>query len=129
MGKDKYAPARLLGFRSMFEANLASKMDKSRLKYVYEPYSISYEYEAKYIPDFKLPNGILIEAKGRFTAKDRSKMKLVKTQNPKLDIRFVFQRASNKLTKAKKSMTYGQWADKNGFKWSEGSIPKEWWKE
>ena len=43
-----------------------------------------------YTPDFLLPNGIIIETKGRFTPEDRRKHLLIKKQHPDLDIRFVF---------------------------------------
>jgi hypothetical protein len=89
---------------------------------------IEYEVPAKkhkYTPDFTLPNGIRIEAKGYLTAEDRAKMKRVKASNPFLDIRFVFGRASNKLNKESPT-TYAMWAEDNGFKWAEKVIPREW---
>jgi len=52
-------------------------------------------------------------------------MKAVKKQWPKMDIRFVFQNANNKLNKRSKT-TYAQWADKHGFPWAHKRIPEEW---
>lgn len=85
---------------------------------------------ARYIPDFVLPNGVLVETKGRLTSADRSKMLNVARDNPEADIRFLFQRASQRITKSPNSLTYGEWADKHGFRWSAGeTIPEEWWTE
>ena len=115
-------------FRSGFEEsvydNRAGKLD-------YEPDSpvVRYVVPSRYIPDFKLPNGILLECKGYFDSRARSKMLRVRKDNPNLDIRFVFQRANNRLTKSKNSLTYWQWAERHGFPWAEGRIPDEWWKE
>jgi hypothetical protein len=55
-------------------------------------------------------------------------MKLVKEQHPLFDIRFVFQRSQNKISKNSKT-TYAMWAELNGFPWAEGLIPPEWLKE
>ena len=51
----------------------------------------------------------------------------VKKQHPELDIRFVFQNGNDKLTRAKRSVTYGQWATRHGFVWSSGFIPNSWY--
>jgi len=86
------------------------------------PYILSKVYH----PDFILPNGIIVEAKGLFRPEDRTKMKAVKAAHPNLDIRFLFMDASKKLNKRAK-MTYAGWAEANGFPWADGtSIPKEW---
>ena len=44
-----------------------------------------------YKPDFVLNNGIIIEAKGWFKARDRVKHLLIQEQYPELDIRFCFR--------------------------------------
>lgn len=119
-------------FRSGFEERVYHDATEGfRKELVFEPRDahLYYTQSSRYIPDFRLPNGILIECKGRFTARDRGKMLRVKRDNPFADIRFVFQRANNRLTSAKSSITYGEWADKHGFKWSSGFIPLEWFEE
>lgn len=83
---------------------------------------------ATYTPDFILPNGIIIEAKGRFITADRQKQLLIKDQFPDLDIRFVFSNPNNKIGK-KSSTTYAMWCDKNGFKYAQELIPIDWLKE
>lgn len=118
-------------FRSKFEKGLYDLARKRKLKLEYEPESprITYTTTARYIPDFVLPNGIVVEAKGYFKAKDRTKMLNVARNNADLDIRFVFQRANNRLTKSPNSMMYWQWAEKHGFEWAERHIPESWWEE
>jgi hypothetical protein len=118
-------------FRSKFEKTVYDTAKKSRKKIEYEPSNPRFNYvlESRYYPDFRLPNGIYIETKGFFKAADRRKMIAVKLGHQRMDIRFVFQRASNKLTKARGSKTYGEWAEYHGFKWAEGTIPLAWWKE
>tara|TARA_R110002020_G_scaffold101665_2_gene239311 strand:+ start:660 stop:953 length:294 start_codon:yes stop_codon:yes gene_type:complete len=79
----------------------------------------------RYTPDVILPNGLVLELKGRFTANDRKKMLLVIKQHPELDIRMVFQRHTNKLFKGSKT-TYSEWCDKNKIKWADKTIPLDW---
>ena len=116
-------------FRSKFEKRVWENAS-GRDGLVYEPKSpvIYYHTSARYIPDFDLGNGVLVETKGYLSPRDRTKMLRVKAGNPELDIRLLFQRASNRLTKSPNSMTYGEWATKHGFIWEEGdTIPEEWY--
>jgi hypothetical protein len=116
-------------FKSRFEEWVwehATKYVKATIEY--EPIKLSYRLEKTYTPDFLLKNGIIIEAKGRFDADMRRKMLAVKRAHPKLDIRFVFQNAQNKLSKRAK-MRYWEWAELHNFKWAEGNIPPDWFKE
>lgn len=117
-------------FRSKFEKRIYDNRGKRKL--VYEPTTpaIVYTTSARYIPDFELGNGILVEAKGYFDTRSRAKMLAVIRQNPFLDIRMLFQRANNRLTKSPNSMMYWQWAEKHGFPWHEGDvIPDDWYNE
>jgi len=75
-----------------------------------------------------LPNGIIIESKGRFTASDRRKHIAIKKQHPKLDIRFVFYNSRNKLNKGAKT-TYQGWCEKNKFLYHDRIVPLDWLKE
>jgi len=94
----------------------------------YEPHYIPYVIKGSYLPDFRLPNGIYIEAKGYLDAAACRKMKAVKASNPHLDIRFVFQDPNGKRNRRAKLRNW-EWAEKHGFKWAAHSIPLEWWKE
>jgi len=115
-------------FRSQFEVHIAKQLVAMGAKFSYESRRIKYLRPAMptgYTPDFILSNGIIIETKGLFSAKDRKKHLAVREQHPNLDIRFVFQRAANRLSKKSKT-TYADWCEKNKFLWSNGNIPLEW---
>ena len=123
--------ARKYGFKSGLEENISIQIESKGIKVEYESEKVSYIIPASqhtYNPDFKLPNGIFVETKGRFVAADRKKHLLVKAQNPTLDIRFVFSNSKNKITKTSKT-TYGDWCDKNGIKYSDKIIPDSWFEE
>jgi hypothetical protein len=105
---------------------LAAKRSRKSLKH--EPFFIPYTMRGSYLPDYVLPNGIIVEAKGYLDAGCCKKMLAVKNTNPELDIRFVFQNANGKRNKRAKLKNW-QWAEKHGFPWAEGTIPLEWFKE
>lgn len=113
--------------RSGFERTIAAFLDHNKVRYQYEPHHLDYVLERKYTPDFLLPNGIYIEAKGKLDQDTRSKMIAVKKAHPELDVRFVFMRGENKLSKGSKQ-TYLDWAAKNGFPAADGEIPLDWLK-
>lgn len=117
------------GHRSGLEGNIAAQLAGLGITDVYETKSIEYHSTHHYIPDFVLPNGIIIEGKGWFTAEDRTKHLLVQAQHPELDIRFVFSNANKKLTTALRGATYGDWCTKNGFQYANKLIPPSWVKE
>ena len=103
-------------YRSGSERRLAELINSLKGTFKFEPYYITYRVSQtrKYLPDFVLPNGIILEVKGRFTAADRQKQLLVRKSNPFNDIRIVFDNPNNKLYKGAKS-TYGEWCTKNGI--------------
>lgn len=120
-----------LKFRSKFEKRMAENLRDLNIPIDYENVRVSFVEPSKertYTPDFILPNGIIIEAKGRLTIKARQKHEWIRESHPDLDIRFVFQNANNKIYKGSKT-SYGEWADQKGFKWSQKKIPLEWIKE
>lgn len=85
---------------------------------------IEYHVARRYTPDFVLPNGIIIECKGRFKAADRTKHLLIQEQWPELDIRFVFMQ-DNKLSTTS-TTRYSDWCMKHGFEYAIGNIPEGW---
>lgn len=111
-------------FRSHFEAATAINLAQRKVEFDYEAWEISYTVEKVYTPDFRIGN-FFVETKGYFPPEDRAKMIAVKKCNPDADIRLVFMKADSRLSN-KSNTTYAQWADKHGFKWSEGVIPDEW---
>tara|TARA_R110002126_G_scaffold39024_8_gene116154 strand:+ start:310 stop:588 length:279 start_codon:yes stop_codon:yes gene_type:complete len=78
-----------------------------------------------YTPDFILPNGVIVESKGRFMVDDRMRHLEIKRQHPDLDIRFVFSNSNAKISKKSKT-TLGMWAENNGFMYADKRIPDEW---
>jgi hypothetical protein len=119
------------GWRSGLEERVAEQLDQLGVEYTYEKLKLKYIKPASehvYTPDFVLPNGIIVETKGRFLAADRQKHILVKRHNPELDIRFVFSNSNAKISKASKT-TYAMWCRKNGYKFSDKVIPEEWLNE
>ncbi len=117
--------SRTSNYRSGFEAKVANQLKRLGCGFAYETLKIEYMKVATYKPDFILPNGVIIEAKGLWTVEDRKKHLLVREQHPDLDIRLVFQNANQKIRKGSKT-TYGMWCDKKQLKWSNKVIPSSW---
>ena len=118
------------GYRSGFEHKVADQLTESNTGFEYETTVIDYikpETHHKYTVDFTLPNGILVETKGRWVLEDRKKHLLIKEQHPELDIRIVFQSAKGKIRKGSKT-TYADFCDKHGIIWADKEIPKDWLK-
>jgi hypothetical protein len=118
------------GFRSGLEDKVAAQLQEAGIKSAYESVVIEYvkpERKAKYTPDFPLPNGIIVETKGRFITEDRQKHLLVKNQRPDLDIRFVFSNPNQRISKTS-ATTYAMWCEKHGFKYAAKLIPDAWLK-
>ncbi len=128
-------------YRSHLEVRVADLLTSSGVRYSYEEWSYEYDYpiprgvcdscggqdiytERTYTPDFFLPNGIVVEAKGKMTAPVRKKMLAVKASWPDLDLRLLFMR-DNKIHK-NSTTRYTEWATKHGFPNSVEPIPQEW---
>lgn len=119
------------GYRSGLEGKVAKRLEELGIEAEYEAYEIPYtvpKSSHKYSPDFVLPNGIIIETKGRFVLADRKKHLLLKDQRPDLDIRFVFSRSAQPINKGSKT-TYADWCNKHGFLYADKLIPEEWIQE
>ena len=114
-------------YRSELEKEVADYLKPLQKKIRYEKLAIKYTITrvASYKPDFILDNGIIIEVKGWFKAKDRNKHRLIKEQYPELDIRFIFGNENNFLYKGSKTR-YSDWCKKHGFKYANRIIPKKW---
>lgn len=119
------------GYRSGLEQKIAQSLLDAGVDFTYEDQVIHYtkpEKIARYTPDFVLANGIIIEVKGRFLTQDRQKHLLVKQQRPELDIRFVFSRSKERISKKSKT-TYAMWCEKHGFLYADETIPEHWLQE
>lgn len=103
-------------YRSKFEARLAEHL--LHLGFVYEPYRIDYtipESIHHYKPDF-VRGKLIYELKGRWTAQDRKKMRLLVEQHPEYEIVMVFQNPDVKIQKNSKT-SYADYCDKYNIKW------------
>lgn len=119
------------GFKSGLEDKVSKELKAAGIPVKYETFYIPYmvpERKAKYTPDFLLPNGIVIETKGRFVTADRQKMALIKAQFPELDIRFVFSNPNSRISKSS-ATTYAMWCEKHGFPFAKQSVPAAWIRE
>lgn len=118
------------GYRSGLEERVAEDYIDHGCPARFEPIKIKYEIKRSttYTPDFVQNNGIVIETKGRFMSKDRSKHLMLKKQYPNLEIRFVFSNPKARLNK-RSNTTYGDWCDKHGFKYAAKLVPNTWMEE
>lgn len=124
--------AKKYGYRSGLEKTVADQIKKRGLRVKYEDPSsrISFTQPAidrTYTPDFILPNGIVVETKGRFTLEDRKKHLWIQAQTD-YDIRFVFSNSKAKIRKGSKT-SYADWCTKHGFLYADKLIPEEWFDE
>ena len=116
------------GFRSGLEESNAKFLESRGVVVAFESLKIPWvlpETPHKYTPDFPLPNGIIVETKGRFLDADRAKHIMVKAQFPDLDIRFVFSNPKAKIRKGSPT-TLAMWAERHGFAWAAKLIPASW---
>ena len=124
--------ARKHGYKSGLEKTVADQIKRRGLRVKYEDPSSRIAFtqpaiDRTYTPDFVLPNGIVVETKGRFTLEDRKKHLWIQEQCD-YDIRFVFSNSNAKIRKGSKT-SYAMWCDKHGFLYSDKLIPEEWFNE
>ena len=118
------------GFRSGLEERIAAQLEANGIDPKFETIKLPYRVvkDCTYTPDFPVGKRIIIETKGRFLTADRMKMLLVQKQHPEYEFRFVFTNSNAKISKVSQT-TYGRWCEKNGFKYADKTIPKEWLQE
>lgn len=122
--------------KSGLEEVVFTYLKKNKLSFKYEGLKITYfqpEIKKTYTPDFPIKGSFIIETKGAFNSADRKKMKLIKKQNPQLDIRFIFSNSKTKIGK-KSLTTYGKWCELNDFPYhciqsTKETFPNDWLKE
>ena len=117
-------------YKGGLELSIAMKLHTINANFEYETIKIQWQdlcYRT-YKPDFILDNGIIIEAKGHFTAAHRRKHVEIKKQHPNIDIRFVFGNSKNKIYKGSKT-TYAKWCMQKDFRYYDRIIPEDWLKE
>lgn len=132
-------------YRSKFEERVAKQLDDMGVKYEYETYSYEYDEVLRknmarcgdcgsrnllrtgwYTPDFFLDNGVIIEAKGRFTAADRRKQIAIREAHPSLNIKMLFMR-DNKIHR-NSDTKYSDWCMQNDIEFAIKEIPLAWTK-
>jgi len=119
-------------FRSGLEAGIARQLKAAGIPYEYEAVKIPYIRNRKlsrYCPDFVVGGDIILEAKGYFVAGlvDADKLIRVVTQHDGLDLRIIYQDATKKLQVGGEELTYAEWTDRYGLKWTDGGkVPDEW---
>jgi hypothetical protein len=133
-------------YRSNFEKSLACSVNSRGFGFKYEPWSLAFTKPMRmtkklkeahglpkdfssetyhlYTPDFLLPSGVIVEAKGKFTAQMRTIMINVVRCNPELDIRMCFQR-DNRIHPGSKTR-YSDWCNQNKIAYAVGIIPTSW---
>lgn len=131
-------------YRSGLERRLAQQLDECGIPFEYETIKLEFNLKKRgvcsdcgsksvkltrtYNPDFIFGDGaVIVEAKGRFTSPDRTKMKAIKEEHPDRDIRMLFQR-DNWVT-SKKKQKYSDWCKKYGIPYAFKEFPKEWIRE
>lgn len=109
------------------ESNVKGQIPKT-CKVEFEAEKLPYMVPHNYITDFKVtrPDGSVfyIEVKGFFRIRDQVKMRAVKKAHPDKDIRFLF--AVDNKVQGSKVTTCSKWAERYGFPYAIGKLPKEW---
>jgi hypothetical protein len=131
-------------YRSGFERKIREFLKQNKIPFEYETRKFSLTLpvthhkcnvcggtdinrRVSYTPDFLLTaKDIVVESKGKFTARDRKLALAMLEQYPLEQYRMVFQR-DNWLS-SKKAQKYSDWCRKHGIEFHVGTdLPKEWW--
>lgn len=121
--------------RSGAEAKVARQLDALGVGVEHETERLAYVKQHEYIPDFTLPNGILVEVKGWTpgwaSGADRAKLLLIMEQHPEIDLRIVWSstRFANGLIRSGAKTTNNEWAARQGIPTAVGTVPVEWLEE
>jgi len=120
------------GYRSGLEKTVADQIKNRGIRVKYEDVTSRISFiqpssNRTYTPDFVLPNGIVVETKGRFMLDDRKKHIWIQEQTD-IDIRFVFSNSKVKIRKGSKT-SYADWCVKHNFLYADKLIPEEWFNE
>lgn len=117
-------------YRSGLEERVAAQLKVAGVDASYEDKLCKLSYTSPssphtYLPDFILPNGVIIETKGMLDLADRKKHILIAEQYPSLDLRFVFSNSNAKIRKGSPT-SYADWCNANGFWYADKLIPQAW---
>lgn len=81
--------------------------------------------KSRYTPDFFFRVWV-VEAKGKFTSRDRKRVLALLAANPGLKFAMLFMRDNYLTTKHKQR--YSEWCEKHEIPWSVGWFRPEWLK-
>ena len=113
-------------FRSGLEEKVADLLVELGVSYDYECVSYPYTIQHLYTPDFVLDNGVILEIKGYWDPPSRRKIRQVIKDNPKIDLRMVFQDPYKRISKKSKT-TYAKWCERYHIRWCAAHcIPVDW---
>ena len=126
----------MIKLKSGLEEVIFKFLSAENVSFSYETLRITFDQPTQkrtYTPDFPIKKSFIVEAKGNFNSADRKKHKLIKSQHPNYDIRFIFSNAKTRIGKKSKT-TYGKWCDLFGFKYhciqsTKQNFPRDWLKE
>ena len=118
--------AKTMGYKSMTEVRFAARLKSANIKFEYERDTFVYQHDPQeYTPDFFIDDSsIVLEVKGKLDYQTRRKLISIKKSNPDLDIRLVFEKPNNRISRGAKTR-YWNWAEREGFPWySDQDIDK-----
>jgi hypothetical protein len=124
--------SRIRALKSDFEARIRRQLEGAGVEYAYEQrplYFTPAPRKCRKTFDWWITTRsgklIIVESKGWWRPKRRiAEIECIK-QNPDMDIRYVFQKASTPIRKGSKT-TYAKVCHKHGIPYAEGAIPQEW---
>lgn len=133
-------------YRSRYEYDIATNLKRRKIKFEYETETYVYQLPISkaecnachstdisgsytYTPDFILPKqGLIVEAKGLFSRRDRDKTLAVLQSNNAItrdNFRLLFMQ--NRKLSPKATKRYADWCDDHEIIWAMGpEIPEEW---
>jgi hypothetical protein len=119
--------AKQRGFDSAFELEVADRLDAVRADVEREALVILYRDAGGicrvWTPDWRAASGVVLEAKGRVTARDQAVVPVVLAQNRGLDLRLILQRPHRRGDVEGSAMTPAEWAEALGLPWTTlGSV-------
>lgn len=132
-------------YKSRYEYDIAVDLISRGVEFEYEAKAFNYTVQVthgycpecgtkpavvdrSYTPDFFLSNGVIVEAKGRFTSAERKKHAAIREQYPDLKLYLLF--AQNNLLQKGGKKKYTEWCDSKKICSAVGKkVPEEWIEE
>ena len=122
---------RLIPITAKVAAERRSPTEEERKVMVEEAYQRAMMYSPPYVIEHRhegcsrVIKHVTVEHRNTLLLADRMMHLLIKRHRPELDVRFVFENASQRISKQSKQ-TYGGWCAKHGIPYAEGNVPEIW---